>query len=66
MFKEGKEAYNQQCMILLKPKHFCLRAINMKPLFLDQICVTSYSNIFVLDIKHQFNKNYNKWNLVDN
>jgi len=64
--KEGKEAYDQQCMILLKPKHFYLCAVGIKLSFFDEVRETSCFDTFVLDIKQPPNNDCDKLKSVNN
>jgi len=52
-------------MILLKPGHFCLCAMDIEASLLNEVCETSCYDTLVLDIKECFDNNNNKFKLVD-
>jgi len=65
MLNKGKEAYNQQCTILLKFNHSCLCLISLGPSFIDRDYKTSSSNILALYTKQRPDNDHNKFKLVD-
>ena len=67
--KEGEAAYEQQQTTLLKTKQLCLCAATMSTQmdssFLDQLRAASTIDPLVLDIKHCFDNNREKFRFVD-
>jgi hypothetical protein len=67
--KEGEAAYEQQWTTLLKAKQLriCIAIMStpMDSSFLDQVHAASTMDLLILDIKHHFDNNCEKFKFVD-